>query len=184
LGVICLILCVLSGIAGAYSVVLLQEHRTADQTLRARSLELTDARQHVRAIFSVEDDGSVLLRMLSKENVPVIELGVNENPGPYKLYSPSGSLIMRDGAGTPVVRLRTIEKGEASLSFSSTSIPNLVDVGYSHYGDVIDGHDRGMWGVQILGPNHQSTGMSVFARDGVLQGFTVPLEAPHSASQK
>jgi len=173
-----LFLCVLSGIAGAYSVTILQERRAEGKTLQVRRLELTDAQKNVRAVFSVEDDGSVFLRMLSKEKAPVVELGVNENPGPYKLYTPSGSLTIHDGAGTPAIRLRTLEKGEAALSFSSTNNPDLVGVGYTHYGDVIDGHDRGMWGLQIDGPNHQSTGVNVFSEDGVLKGSTVPLEPP------
>lgn len=177
-GVISLFLCVLSGIVGAYSMLLLQEHKTNGETLQVHRLELIDAHKGVRAEFFVEDDGSVFLRMLSKENASVVELGVNENPGPYKQYTPSGSLTIRDGTGTPAIRLRTLDKGEAALSFSSTGNPDLVGVGYSHYGDVIDGHDRGMWGLQIAGPNHQSTGVNVFAEDGVLKGATVPLEPP------
>jgi len=177
-GVVSLFLCVLSGIVGAYSMMLLQEHKANGDALQVHKLELIDAHKGVRAVFSVEDDGSVFLRMLSKESVPVIELGVNENPGPYKQYTPSGGLTIRDGAGTPAIRLRTLDKGEAALSFSSTSNPDLVGVGYTHYGDVIDGHDRGMWGLQIAGPNHQSTGVNVFSEDGVLKGSTVPLEPP------
>lgn len=177
-GVVSLFLCLLSGIIGAYSMLLLQEHKANGETLQVHKLELIDAHKGVRAVFSVEDDGSVFLRMLSKENAPVVELGVNENPGPYKQYTPSGSLTIRDGAGIPAIRLRTFEKGEASLSFSSTNTPDLVGVGYAHYGDVIDGRDRGMWGLQIAGPNHQSSGVNVFSEDGVLKGATLPLEPP------
>ena len=177
-GAVSLFLCVLSGIVGAYSVTVLQDRRADGKTLQARRLELTDAQKNVRAVFSVEDDGSVFLRMLSKEKAPVVELGVNENPGPYKLYTPSGSLTISDGAGTPAIRLRTVNKGEGSLSFSSTNKEDQVAVGYMPYGDVIDGHDRGMWGIQIAGPNRKSTGLNVFAQDGMVQGFTAPLEAP------
>ena len=98
-GVFSLMLCVMSGVAGAYSMMLLQEHKANGDTLQVHKLELIDAHKGVRAVFSVEDDGSVFLRMLSRENMPVVELGVNENPGPYKLYTPSGSLTMRDGGG-------------------------------------------------------------------------------------
>ena len=143
-GVISLFLCVLSGIVGAYSMLLLQEHKTNGETLQVHRLELIDAHKGVRAEFR-RGRRQRFLRMLSKENASVVELGVNENPGPYKQYTPSGSLTIRDGTGTPAIRLRTLDKGEAALSFSSTGNPEilLVGVGYSHYGDVIDGHDRG-----------------------------------------
>jgi len=177
-GVVSLFLSLLSGIAGAYSMLLLQADKANGETLQVQRLELIDAHKGVRAVFSVEDDGSVFLRMLSKENAPVVELGVNENPGAYKQYTPSGILTIRDGSGTPAIRLRTLEKGEASLSFSSTNTPDLVGVGYAHYGDVIDGHDRGMWGIQIAGLNHKSVGLNVFAKDGVLLGAYAPLESP------
>jgi len=177
-GVASMFVCLLSGITGGYSAMSLQGLRTTGKVLQAHKLELIDAQRNVRAVLSVEDDGSVFLRMLSKERLPVVELAVNEDPGPYGLYTPSGSLTIRDGGGTPAIRLRTIGKGEATLSFSSTNNSDLVDVGYAHYGDVIDGHDRGMWGLHIVGPNHQSTGLNVVSMDGVLQGFTAPLEAP------
>jgi hypothetical protein len=41
-----------------------------------------------------------------------------------------------------------------------------------------------MWGLQIAGPNHQSTGVNVFAEDGVLKGSTVPLEPPPNISAR
>jgi len=180
---ISLFLCVLSGIIGAYSMMILQEYRTKRDTLQVHKLELVDAHKKVRAVFSVEDDGSVFLRMLSKENAPVVELGVNENSGPYNLYAPSGSLTISDGAETPVIRLRTVKKGEGVLSFSSTNKEDQVAVGYMPYGDVIDGHDRGIWGLQIAGPSHQSSGFNVFEEDGVLKGSTVPLEPADGSSK-
>ena len=75
--------------------------------------------------FSSRTTAAFFLRMLSKENASVVELGVNENPGPYKQYTPSGSLTIRDGTGTPAIRLRTLDKGEAALSFSSTGNPEI-----------------------------------------------------------
>jgi len=181
-GVVSLFLCVLSGIVGAYSVTALQERRAAGKTLQARRLELTDAKRNVRAVFSVEDGGSVFLRMFSKENVPVVELGSSEDPGPYKLYTPSGSLIIRDGAQTPVIQLRTLHAGEGALSFSSANTPDQVVVGYQPYGDVIDGHDYGKWGIEVRGANRKSASLLVFTEDGIVQGFTAPLKAPKSAS--
>lgn len=183
-GVVCLVLCALSSAIGGYFAVLIQGHRIERQTLRVRKLELVDTKDDVRAVFSVDNDGSVFLRLLANNNVPVVELGVNETPGPFRRYTPSGSLTIRDGEGTPAIRLRTLGKGEASLSFSSTNNANVVGVGYGHYGDVIDGHDRGMWGIQIAGPNHESSGLNVFSRDGILQGFRAPLEPPNPVRQK
>jgi hypothetical protein len=182
-GAVSLLLCVLSGIVGACSMTFLQERKAGRETLQVRRLEVIDAQKNVRAVFSVEDDGSVFLRMLSKEKAPVVELGVNENSGPYKLYTPSGSLTIHDGAGTPAIRLRTIERGEGSLSFSSTNKEDQVAVGYMPYGDYVDKHGPGIWGIQIAGPNHKSTGLNVFAKDGVVQGFTAPLEAPQSVQK-
>ena len=177
-GVFSLMLCVMSGVAGAYSMMLLQEHKANGDTLQVHKLELIDAHKGVRAVFSVEDDGSVFLRMLSRENMPVVELGVNENPGPYKLYTPSGSLTMRDGAGTPAIQLHVLKQDEGSLSFSNLRSMDQVAVGYMPYGDVVDGHDRGMWGIQIAGPDHKSVGLNVFSKDGVIQGPYAPLESP------
>ena len=204
LGVVSLVLCVLSGMAGAYSVVLLQEHRTrgtalqiggleptvayaqerktGGETLQVRRLELTDRNQNVRAVFAVEDDGSVSLRMLSKENVPVVELGVNEDPGPGKLYVPSGKLTIRDGSKTPIIQLGTYSASEGTLLFSSANAHGLVAVGYQPTGDVIDGHDHGLWGVQVKGPNHDFTIMGVRTEDGIAQEFISPkMTSPNSA---
>lgn len=173
-GIVSLSLCVLSGIIGAYSMLLLLEHKANGETLQVHKLELIDDHKGVRAVFSVENDGSVFLRMLSKENAPVVELGVNENPGTYKQYTPSGSLTIRDGVGTPAIRLRTVQKGEGSLSFSSTHTPDQVTMGYMPYGDAIGEHNLATWGIAIRGPNHQSTGVGVRTEDDVAKGFLAP----------
>lgn len=195
-----LLMCVMSGIVGAYSVMVLQEHRglrttlqprgygeavvyaqerKADgESLKSRRLELTDARGNVRAIFAVEDDGGVYLRMLSNKSEPVVELGVTENSGQYKKYVPSGSLIIRDGAMTPVIQLSTTNEGEGALLFSSARTFGQVSLGYSRVGDAIDEHDRGIWGLRVMGADHKVTGFGAYSEDGTIKGFTVPLESP------
>jgi hypothetical protein len=166
---------VLSGIVGAYSMMLLQEHRANGDTLQVHKLELIDAHKGVRAVFSVEDDGSVFLRMLSKENVPVVELGVNEDRGgAQNRYTPSGGLTIRDGGSTPVIRLRTVNKGDGTLSFSSARTEDQVAVGYMPYGDAIGEHDLAIWGIAVRGANHQSTGVGVRTEDGIAQEFVGP----------
>ena len=173
--VVSLFLCVVSGIAGAYLVTVLQEHRIEWKTLQVRRLELTDAKKHVRAVFAVEDDGSVSLRMLSKRNVPVVELGVNEDRGGLQdRYTPSGGLTIRDGESTPVIRLRTVNKSDAALSFSSARREDQVVVGYMPYGDVIDEHDLAIWGIAVRGANRESTGVGVHTEDGIPQEFVGP----------
>lgn len=172
--VVSLFLCVLSGIVGAYSMTVLQERRAERSTLRVSRLELTDAKKNVRAVFFVEADGSVFLRMLSRENVPVVELGMSEDPGPFNMYTPSGGLIIRDGARTPVIQLRTVGQGEAALSFSSSNTPGQVEVGYMPYGDVISKHDLGTWGIEIRGAKHESTGVGVRTEDGAAHEFLGP----------
>lgn len=174
-GAVCVFLCVLSGIAGAYSATVLQERLAEAKALQVRRLELTDRKKHVRAVLAVEDDGSVSLRMLSKENVAVVELGVNEDRGrAQNRYTPSGGLTIRDGEGIPVIRLRTFNKGDGALSFSSVRTEDQVAVGYIPYGDVIDEHDRAIWGVAVRGANHESTGVGVHTVDGIAQEFVGP----------
>jgi hypothetical protein len=46
-GVISLFLCVLSGIVGAYSMLLMQEHRANADTLQVHKLELIDAHTRI-----------------------------------------------------------------------------------------------------------------------------------------
>jgi hypothetical protein len=159
-------------------MTLLLGHDKNRGTLQIHRLELTDDGKNVRAVLAVEDDGSVLLRMLSKKSVPVIEMGVKENDGLQQSSIPYGRLTMRDKTGKPSIQLRTFDNGKGSLLFTGPSTQEQVAVGYSRYGDVIDGHDRGKWGITIVGPDHKLDGIGVFAEDGVLRGFTVPLEAP------
>ena len=174
-GSVSLVLCVISGVAGAYAVTLLQGRKAAEKTLRVRRLELIDANRNVRAVFSVEDDGNVFLRMFSRTKVPVVELGVDEDPGPYQLYTPGAILTMRDGDSTPVVRFRTFRAGDAMLSFSSTQREDQVAVGYMPYGDVIhEEHDPAVWGIGILGPNHKSDVLGVYTEDSMPQKFLGP----------
>jgi hypothetical protein len=148
-------------------------------------VELTDTKKHVRAVFAVEDDGSVSLRMLSNDNVPVVELGVNEDRGGVQnRYTPSGGLTIRDGEGTQVIRLRTVNKGDGALSFSSARTEDQVAVGYMPYGDVIGEHDLARWGIAVRGPDHKSIGLGVFTEDGIMQGFKLQLQAPPSVPPK
>ena len=175
------VMCLLSGFVGALSVALLQN--TTKETLQVRRLEITDIRSRVRAVLSVDDDGSVYLRMLSKDQKPIVTLGVNESLRGDQAYMPSGGLIISDVTGKPSIGLRTIKKGEGALTFASAQTSNQVTVGYSPYGDFEDGHDRGAWGIQITGPDRKKAGLNVFATDGQLQGFTLPLQAPASTSK-
>jgi hypothetical protein len=75
-----------------------------------------------------------------------------------------------------------VRSGHGTLSFSTDHTNNLIAVGYQPLGDVVDGHDRGMWGISIKGHNHETKGMNVFTEDGMPQGFTVPLTPPQSTS--
>lgn len=176
--------CILSGAIGAYSMRALQGSDTNRGTLQTHRLELIDARKNVRAVLSVDDDGSVFLRMLSRKSVPIVELGVNGNDGPQQIPIPSGQLTIRDKTGKPSVQLRSFDNGEGSLLFAGPNTQEQVAVGYSHYDDVIDGHDRGKWGITIVGPDHKLAGIGVFAKDGILQGFTIPLEAPRPTTPR
>jgi len=183
--VVCAFFCVLSGLAGAISVTFIQEQRPGRKTLQVHRLELTDARDNVRAVFAVEESGSVVLCMLSRDKVPVIELGASEDRGgQLDNYTPSGRLIIRDGSGTPVIRLRAVGEGDGNLSFSTSNTPDQVTVGYEPYGDVTDGHDRAVWGVQVRGVNHESTGLGVSMEDGAVLGFMNPKQSSEKDLRK
>jgi len=176
LGISALFLCLSSGVIGAYTMMRLQARGNDGKTLQVHRLELIDAKKNVRAVFAAEDDGNVSLRMMSKANSPVIELGVNDSPDKHNIYRPSAGLTIRDGENTPVIRLRSVNKGDGSLSFSSTRTEDQVTVGRMPYGDVINDHDYATWGIVVRGADHQSTGVGVYTEDGVAQYFVGPAE--------
>lgn len=182
---LCLLCCFISGILGAYSVTLFQARKEQKDVLELRKLELVDVNKNVRAVFSVEADGNVVLRMLSKENLPALELGAaNPSVANATAYAPSGYLTIRDSKGNITSTLSTLGRNEGSLLFYGPSNRVQVAVGYSHYGDTVDGHDRGRWGLDITQPTHHEFGVGVFAEDGVIKGSTAPLEAPPLANAK
>lgn len=182
---ICVVCCFMSGIVGAYSMVVFEARKAEKETLQLHKLELVDFNKNVRAVFSVEPDGNVVLRMLSRENVPALELGAGGvSASNASSYVPSGYLTIRDSGGNVTSTLSTLGKNEGSLSFYAPNNREQVAVGYSHYGDIVDGHDRGRWGIDVAGPNHQESGIGAFAEDGVIKGFSAPLEAPPLAKAK
>jgi hypothetical protein len=173
-----LLLCVLSGSVGAVSVKLF-DNTSRPGTLQVSRLELVDTRKNVRASLSAEGDGSVSLRLFSQDKSLVVTLAARSTFAGNKAGS-YGTLSLGNNQGRPLVELRSGETTGGKLTFSSANMPDQVTVGYSKYGDVEDGHDRGAWGLQIAGPEHSKTGLNVFSVDGVLQGTTIPLEAPKS----
>ena len=182
---ICLLCCFISGILGGYTVTFMRERKMEKDVLQLRKLELIDADKKVRAVFSVESDGNVVLRMRSKENVPALELGTGgPSAANASSYQPSGYLTIRDHEGDATSTLSTLGRSEGSLRFFGPSNREQVVVGYKHYGDVVDGHDRGRWGLSITGSNHQESGIGAFSEDGTIRGFTAPLEPPSLAGAK
>ena len=183
LGLAC-VLCALSGAAGAYAMLVLEAHHTVPGTLQARRLELTDESKHVRASFAVEDDGSVVLRMMSAADVPMVELGVGDSRDHQsRNHIQSGTLVIGDGLSTPVIQLGTSREGEGTLFFSSRQTRGQVAVGYQPYGDVVDGIDRGIWGIQVKGPDHETTGVGVYTENGLAETFVGPHKSRSGASR-
>jgi hypothetical protein len=183
--VICLLCCFISGLVGAYSSIYFENHKTGKDVLQLRKLELIGSDKNVRAVFSVEANGNVVLRMLSKENVPALELGTGGvSTGNATSNEPSGYLTIRDREGDATSTLSNLGRNEGSLMFYGPNNREQVAVGYSHYGDVVDGHDRGRWGISITGPDHQESGIALFSKDGIVKGFTVPLEPPSVTDAK
>ena len=176
------LLCVISGFAGALSTKLLDDKGQLT-TLQIKRLEILDGQKNVRAILSAEDDDTVSLRLFSKENRPIVTLAAGSPSVGTQVQPPHGKLSINNGDGRPVVELRTEGNGLGRLVFSSPRITDQVTVGYSQYGDFKDGHQRGAWGIQLAGPDHTEAGLHVFSLDGVLQGTTIPLEAPGLAHQ-
>jgi hypothetical protein len=146
--------------------------------MQVKKLEVIDARRNVRAVLSAEGKDGVSLRFLSEDKKPIVVLGVGAISKGSQSDAASGSLVIANADGRQAIELRTSDTGEGSLTFSSARIPDQVIVGYSRYGDYDDGHNRGAWGIQITGPEHSKTGVNVFTKDGILQGPTIPLEAP------
>lgn len=174
-------LCVLSGVVGAFSTRLLESN--GQGSLQVSRLEIVDAQKNARAVLSVEDNGAVSLRLLSKDKKAIVTLA-SDFTSVGTSSSPYGVLSIADSSGRPKVELRTNARAEGSLTFSSPYLPDQVRVGYSPYGDFEDGHERGAWGIQIAGPEHSKTGLNVFSLDGVLQGATIPLDAPNSIKHR
>ena len=160
----------LSGIVGAYFATRLFTPRTTG-FLQVQKLEVLDTQRRVRAVLSA-GDGKVSLRMFSTLAAPILELGVSDGS------DARGELTIYSDRGEHAVSLRSVEKSRGVLTFSSEITPDQVSVGYSRVGDVDDGHDLGAWGLRVSGPNHDARGLFVFSKDGKLQGFTLPLEAP------
>jgi hypothetical protein len=178
-GILLVPLCILSGFIGAYSMVALRQGKTQTSVVQTQKLELIGPDKNVRAVLSVENNGGVFLRMYSGTKVPIVELGVSENAGGERnVYAPSGRLSLFDATGKPAVQLRVKGKSESSLTFASPSSEGQVEVGYANYGDVVDEHDRGIWGLEIVEPNHNMKGIGVFAEDGVLKDSHLKLEPP------
>jgi hypothetical protein len=181
--------CVLSGFSGAVFLLLMQgslnlheptsakvlaeERKPSQDVVRARRLELIDTDQKVRAIFSVEDSGNVSLRMLSTQNVPIIELRLREAME-EKIPRSIGIITVRDDSQIPLIQLGTGRRDAGALLFSSPKVHGLVDVGYQEAGDVVDGHEHGFWGVEVKGQTHSTTAMGVRTEDGAAQGFVGP----------
>ena len=167
------LLCLFSGAAGAYWALML-ESRQPKKALQVRQLELIDADKRVRGRLAVEDDGEVTFRMLSTNRVPVIELSTKESSTGKLGNMSSPNLTLRDDSRNPVIELGTSHGSDGVLFFSNRKTRGQVSVGYQPYGDVVDGVDRGIWGIQVKGPNHESTGVGVYTEDGKALRFLEP----------
>jgi hypothetical protein len=170
-----LMACTLAGFVGAYCAALLLSRRSP-KLIQAQRLELTDTQGNVRASFSAGASGSVVLTMLSKHGRPAIELEVDEGGAPKR------KLTFYADDGRPITTLLVGANERGGLVFSSETTANQVSVGYSPVGDV--DNDLGAWGLRIAGPNHTSSGVFAFTRNGKLIGFKAPLEPPHSAETR
>lgn len=78
-------LCLISGFAGALSMKLLDSRNRA--VLQVNRLEVVDAGKNVRAVLSTEEDGTVSLRLVSKENKPLVTLAARDKDGGTLTFS-------------------------------------------------------------------------------------------------
>ncbi len=153
--------------------VLAGERQPSQDVVRTRRLELVDTDQKIRAIFSVENDGNVSLRMLSTKNVPIVELRLREAME-EKTSTSIGIITVRDDSQIPLIQLGTDRRDAGALLFSSPKVRGVVDVGYQQAGDEVDAHEHGFWGVEVKGQNHNTTAIGVRTEDGAAQGFVGP----------
>jgi hypothetical protein len=91
--------------------------------------------------------------------------------------SNGGVYLRMQSQANPAAILMQVTKDNGTLSFYTSHTNNLVAVGYQPVGDTVD-DPLGAWGITIRGPNHQLKGLNVFTKDGVPQGFTLPLPPP------
>jgi hypothetical protein len=175
-----IVVCVLSGMAGAYLMMHMTRTEKKASMIQTQRLELTDSNGKVRATFSV-DGGQVALRMLSQEGQPVLSLTVDQDRESAKRSA--GSIEIHDDSGKPLITMHSVGQERAQVAISGPSGDDQVSLGYSPYGDVIDGHERGMWGLQVKGPGHSSSGINVFSEDGALKGFNIPLTPPQAPTK-
>jgi hypothetical protein len=73
--------------------------------LRARTLELVDARGRVRSRLNVESDGAVVLRLLDQKGTIRVKLGADEH---------GSGLVLADEATEPGVHLIARQVGTAA----------------------------------------------------------------------
>lgn len=79
------VLCIVSGFAGALSMRLLDSKDHA--VLQVNRLEVVDAGKNVRAVLSAEKDGTVSLRLVSKGNKPLVTLAARDKDGGTLTFS-------------------------------------------------------------------------------------------------
>jgi|GEM_PF-6152164 len=179
---------ILGGIAGI-QLYTMHHRMLAQSILRAQRLELTDSKGTPRVMIGLENNGDVVLKMLSSDSKPMVSLGVlaqtkerqeiDEKTGlPNNVY-PAPFLQMNNHIGNESISLSTATNGYGLLSFNSETITGKVKLGYWSDNDTPNGiHNVGAWGLVVTGRNagglHKYTGVGMEHSDGIDGAYIIP----------
>jgi hypothetical protein len=155
-------------------VVHADEQKTAMDVLKVHRIEIVDDTQKVRSVITTDSSGYASFSMLSKEDVPVVELSVSEDTSHGNDHTPYGRLTIGNGTQAPLIQLGTRYPGAGSLLFSSPRVHGMLTVGYDIAGDVEDKEEHGVWGVIVKGTEHRESIMGVRTYNWLPREFIAP----------